>query len=364
MIVHLITGTRPNVVKAAPVYKELSKLVNINLSLVHTGQHYDPNMKDVFFKDLRLFGPDIHLNAKGSTHASQTASIMCEYEDYAKNEIPDIIVVFGDVDSTLACSLVASKLQIPIAHVESGLRSFDRSMPEEINRVLTDQLSQYLFTTSPEAEGNLLKEGKSKEQIFFVGNTMIDSLEVLKNQFDKSKIIENLNITLPFALMTFHRPSNVDSPENLNLLVDSIIKLSKLIVCVFPVHPRTKKLLKRFSLIENLENENNLIITNPLGYIDFMSIQKRASVVITDSGGIQEESTYFGVPCLTVRNSTERPITVNQGTNKIIGTSYKNIIHEVELILSNTFKRKGIIPELWDGHASNRINDIFRSIII
>ena len=360
MLVHLIIGTRPNVVKAAPVYKELSKLASINLSLVHTGQHYDPNMKGIFFKDLNLSEPCISLNAKGSTHASKTGSIMCEYEDYIIDNTPDLIIVFGDVDSTLACSLVASKLKIPIAHVESGLRSFDRSMPEEINRVLTDQLSQYLFTTSPEAEGNLLKEGKSKEQIFFVGNTMIDSLEVLKNQFDKSKIIENLNITLPFALMTFHRPSNVDSRENLNLLVDSIIKLSKIIVCVFPVHPRTKKSLDKLGVTEKINYINNIILTEPLRYIDFMSLQKNATVVITDSGGIQEESTYFGVPCLTVRDSTERPITVSLGTNKIMGTSYNNIVDEVNLVLSKPFDRKKKIPELWDGKASERIKEILQ----
>ena len=309
--------------------------------------------------NLNLSEPCISLNAKGSTHASKTGSIMCEYEDYIIDNTPDLIIVFGDVDSTLACSLVASKLKIPIAHVESGLRSFDRSMPEEINRVLTDQLSQYLFTTSPEAEGNLLKEGKSKEQIFFVGNTMIDSLEALKNQFDKSIIIEKLNITLPFALMTFHRPSNVDSRENLNLLVDSIIKLSKIIVCVFPVHPRTKKSLDKLGLTEKINYINNIILTEPLRYIDFMCLQKNAAVVITDSGGIQEESTYFGVPCLTVRNSTERPVTVSMGTNKIIGTSYSNIVDEVELVLGKRFIDNNKIPDLWDGNSSERIANIF-----
>tara|TARA_B100000315_G_scaffold253043_1_gene291080 strand:+ start:1285 stop:2382 length:1098 start_codon:yes stop_codon:yes gene_type:complete len=360
VIIHLIIGARPNFIKAAPVYKELSTLYNINLSLVHTGQHYDKNMKDVFFKDLNLSEPNINLNAKGSSHASLIASIMCKYEEYIRNELPDLIVVFGDVDSTLACSLVASKMNIPIAHIESGLRSFDRTMPEEINRVLTDQLSQLLFTTSPEAEGNLLKEGKLKEQIFFVGNTMIDSLIALNNHFDKIDVHKKLNINDSYCLMTFHRPSNVDNQKNLNSLVKSIIEVSERLTCIYPVHPRTKKSLDRLSLTEKLNSESNIIITEPLRYIDFMSLQKKASVIITDSGGIQEESSYFGVPCLTVRDSTERPITVSVGTNKIIGTSYSNIFYEVELVLNKRFNGKINIPELWDGKASERIRKVFQ----
>ena len=363
MIVHLITGTRPNVVKAAPVYKELSKLVNINLSLVHTGQHYDPNMKDVFFKDLRLFGPDIHLNAKGSTHASQTASIMNKYENYISDKRPELIIVFGDVNSTLACSLVASKLNIPIGHVESGLRSFDRSMPEEINRILTDQLSDLLFTTSPDAKVNLLNEGKSENQIYFVGNTMIDSLCFLNKEFNNSMIIDSLGIDENFALITIHRPSNVDNSENIRLLVESIIDLSKRIKCIFPVHPRTQKVLDNLFIRENLNLNKNIIFTDPLGYIDFMSLQKRASVVITDSGGIQEESTYFGVPCLTVRDSTERPITVKEGTNKIIGTSYINIVKEAEFAIQKINNYDKVIPYLWDGKASERIRNIIEEYI-
>ena len=357
MIVHLITGTRPNVVKAAPVYKELSKLVNINLSLVHTGQHYDPNMKDVFFKDLRLFGPDIHLNAKGSTHASQTASIMNKYENYISDKRPDLIIVFGDVNSTLACSIVASKMNIPIAHVESGLRSFDRKMPEEINRVLTDQLSELLFTTSPEAKVNLIKEGKSKNQIHFVGNTMIDTLLRLNNKFDDSEILYRLNILEPFVLMTFHRPSNVDDPRNLKALINSIRKLSKEFDCIFPIHPRTKKLLNEISMYNDLMNDNKIRLLDPLGYIDFMSLQKKSSVVITDSGGIQEESSYFGVPCLTVRDSTERPITITKGSNKLIGNSYGNIVQEAKKSIKIK-RKKNSIQDLWDGKASERIAGI------
>lgn len=317
-------------------------------------------MKDVFFKDLKLSEPNVNLNAKGSTNSSNTASIMYKYENYISDKIPDIIVVFGDVDSTLACSLVASKMNIPIVHVESGLRSFDRTMPEEINRVLTDQLSELLFTTSPEAKENLLNEGKSENQIYFVGNTMIDSLCSLNNEFNNSVIMDTLGVDDKFALITIHRPSNVDNSVNINLLVDSIINLSKVIKCIFPVHPRTKKVFDNLYITEKMNSQKNILLTSPLGYIDFMSLQKRASVVITDSGGVQEETTYFGVPCLTVRNSTERPVTVSLGTNNIIGTSYNNIVDEINLVLSKPIVRKRQIPELWDGKASQRIKKIFQ----
>ena len=358
MLVHLITGTRPNLVKAVPVFKALTHIKKATFSLIHTGQHFDHSMKEVFFKDLDISDSVIQLDGRGLSHASQTASIMCKYENYIINQTPNLIIVFGDVDSTLACSLVASKMNIPIAHVESGLRSFDRTMPEEINRVLTDQLAQLLFTTSPEAEENLLKEGKCQDQIFFVGNTMIDCLEFFKNKFDKSKIIKKLNVQTSYALMTFHRPSNVNNAQNLYSLVNSIIALSKVIVSIFPVHPRTRKLLNSLSLTQKLKDENNIILTEPLGYIDFMRLQKKASVIITDSGGIQEESTYFGIPCLTVRDSTERPITVTNGTNKIIGTSYSNIVDEVELVLGKQYIGKRKIPDLWDGNSSERISNI------
>jgi len=320
-------------------------------------------MKEIFFKDLNFPKSVINLNVKEDQHSSQTASIMCKYDDYIIDNIPDLVIVFGDVDSTLACSLVASKMNIPIAHVESGLRSFDRSMPEEINRVLTDQMSELLFTTSPEAKNNLLKEGKTENQIFYVGNTMIDSLVSLNDKFDKSKIINKLNINGEFALITFHRPSNVDDPKNITLLVQSIIELSENIICIFPVHPRTKKSMDILNLTEKINDKKNIIITEPLGYIDFMKLQKDSFVVITDSGGIQEESTYFGVPCLTVRDSTERPITVLHGTNKIIGTTYSNIINEVRKLSIENLSEKRKIPDLWDGKASSRISKIVNQYI-
>ena len=360
MLVHLIIGTRPNIIKAAPVYKELSKLDGIDLELIHTGQHYDSKMKDIFFDDLKLPNPSCFLDGKGSTHSEQTGKIMMKYEQYCFHHRPDLIVVFGDVDSTLACSLVGSKMNIPIAHVESGLRSFDRMMPEEINRVLTDQLSKFLFTTSPEAEENLLKEGRSKKQIYYVGNTMIDSLIDLNHHFDTSNVRNDLGIKESYSLMTFHRPSNVDSPQNLNSIINSIIDLSKIITCVFPIHPRTKIMLDKLSLTEKMGNEVNIIITGPLRYIDFMSLEKKASLVITDSGGIQEETTFLGVPCLTVRDTTERPITITKGSNKLIGNSYSNIVNEAKIAMKLD-RNKVVIPPLWDGKASNRISEIIKN---
>jgi UDP-N-acetylglucosamine 2-epimerase (non-hydrolysing) len=361
MNLDLILGARPNFVKAANVYNQLSLLDKLDISIIHTGQHYDYLMKDIIISDLKLPKPKINLNGRGSIKSSLIASIMVQYTNYLNDRTPDLIMVFGDVDSTLACSLVASRKNIPIVHIESGLRSFDRTMPEEINRILTDQLSDYLFTTSPEAKENLLNEGKSENQIYFVGNTMIDSLYTLNNEFNNSKIMNTLGIDDKFALITIHRPSNVDNTENINFLVESLIDLSKIIKCIFPVHPRTKNVFDKLFITQNLNSEKNILLINPLGYIDFMSLQKRASVVITDSGGVQEESTYFGVPCLTVRNSTERPITLSFGTNKIIGTSYNNIVDEVKLVLSKPIANKIKIPQLWDGKASRRIKKIFKS---
>ncbi len=361
MLVHLIIGTRPNFIKATPVYKELLKLDGIRLQLIHTGQHYDSKMKDIFFDDLKLPNPTCFLNGKGSTHSEQTGKIMMKYEQYCLHHRPDLIVVFGDVDSTLACSLVAAKLRIRLAHVESGLRSFDRKMPEEINRLLTDQLSDILFTTSPECHDNLLKEGISLSKIHFVGNTMIDSLITFRKSFDKSLIHKKLSIDDSYALLTFHRPSNVDNHDNLRLLILSLIELSDTIKCVFPVHPRTSRMLDRLSLTNKLQGKKNMIITDPLGYIDFMNLQKGASIVITDSGGIQEETTYFGVPCLTVRDTTERPITISLGTNRLIGMSYSNIVNEVQQTLKRKPEKRKKVPELWDGKASQRIKEIIKN---
>ena len=270
---------------------------------------------------------------------------------------PDLVVVFGDVNSTIACSLAATKLQVPVAHVEAGLRSFDWSMPEEVNRVLTDRLATLLFTTSPEAESNLNKEGIASAGIHFVGNTMIDSLVQCQRHFAKSTIQNDLGLVGNYALMTFHRPSNVDDGASLQQLVTAIIAVAERLSCIFPVHPRTKNKLENAGLLESLQNYDKIFLIDPIGYIDFMHLQQHAAIVLTDSGGIQEESTFFGVPCLTVRENTERPITTTQGTNKLIGIDYERIPQEVDLVLA-TNSKEHTVPDLWDGKAANRISAI------
>jgi len=354
--IHIIVGARPNYMKANPVFKAFNTSNLYELTLVNTGQHYDYNMSDSFFIELGMKSPDVNFDVRSGTHGQQTARIIEKYESYLFNQKPDLIMVFGDVNSTIACSLAAAKLQIPIAHVEAGLRSYDWEMPEEINRVLTDKLSTILFTTSPEAESNLNKEGISKN-IFFVGNTMIDTLVSFCHYFDSSKILDDNNLLEKYCLLTFHRPSNVDNIENLKKLVVSLEKTAEIIDCIFPVHPRTKIKLEESGLINRLLNNEHFHLLDPLGYIDFMRLQKDACIVITDSGGIQEESTFFGVPCLTIRNNTERPITISQGSNKLIGEQYSRIPIEVNKILNEKLDNF-MIPELWDGNASKRIKSV------
>ena len=350
--IHLVVGTRPNYIKAFPVYQKLLKLKRYNLKLINTGQHYNHNMSTLFFNEFKIKSPDINLQVGSGSHGLQTSEIMKRYEKVLLDDLPILVIVFGDVNSTLACALVASKLNVAVAHIESGLRSFDRSMPEEINRVLTDQISDLLFITSKEAEINLNNEGISSNKIHFVGNTMIDSLLEHRKLFMSSSIIDELNIDSQYALMTFHRPSNVDREGNLKILVRALEKVSDIYDCIFPVHPRTKSKLSDFGLLDRLRLNPRFHILDPIGYIDFMRLQKDASVIITDSGGLQEESTFLGVPCLTVRDTTERPITVSHGTNKLIGTGYINILDEVK----QTKPVKGEqIPDLWDGKAGERI---------
>jgi len=351
--VHIIVGARPNYIKAYPVFKILNNSNLYEVILINTGQHYNYNMSKLFFVELGMKSPDVNFNVGSGTHGQQTAKIIIKYESYILKHPPDLVIVFGDVNSTIACSLAASKLNIPIAHVESGLRSYDWTMPEEINRVLTDRLSTLLFTTSPEAETNLNKEGIYKN-IFYVGNTMIDTLVFLKNNFNSSKILNELKINREYCLLTFHRPSNVDNKNNLKKLINSLQKITNKLDCVFPVHPRTKVKLEEFDLINKLIKNKHFHLIDPIGYIDFMHLQQNASIVITDSGGIQEETTFFGVPCLTVRENTERPITVSKGSNKLIGTEYDNIPLEVNLVLSE-IEKSFSIPKLWDGSATNRI---------
>ena len=360
--IHLVIGARPNYIKANPVYHALAELNRFDLKLINTGQHYDHNMSTLFFDELNMKSPDINLEVGSYSHGVQTAKIMERYEKILMEAPPNLVIVFGDINSTIACALAAVKLHIPAAHVEAGLRSFDRSMPEEINRILTDQISELLFITSPEAETNLNNEGVSNN-IHFVGNTMIDSLVAFTDRFDASAIKDQLKLDRSYTLMTFHRPSNVDENENLKNLVRALEKVSETLDCVFPIHPRTKNKLDDCGFLNRLQLNPRFHILDPIGYIDFMRLQKDASVILTDSGGLQEESTFFGVPCLTVRNNTERPVTITHGTNKLIGTKYANIPNEVEQVISMPVERT-TRPEFWDGKAAKRIAEILRDNLI
>ena len=354
--IDLIVGARPNFIKAFPVYRELEKTGQFSLRLINTGQHYDKNMADVFFEQLKMKKPDINLGIGSGRHGEQTARILDKIEREFLSEKPDLVIVFGDVNSTLAAALAAAKLNISVAHVEAGLRSFDRSMPEEINRVLTDQISDLLFITSPEAEVNLLKEGKDKDQINFVGNTMIDSLIRFQPLFDSAHIKDECGFQdKEYVLITLHRPSNVDDPVNLEQLIASLNTVAETAPCLWPLHPRTRKQLDNITP----KLHDRLFIIDPLGYLEFMGLQRDAAAVITDSGGIQEESTFLGVPCLTVRDNTERPITIEQGTNRLVGTEYSNIPEIVkEVIVEKSVPR---VPELWDGKSSERIANVLQS---
>jgi UDP-N-acetylglucosamine 2-epimerase (non-hydrolysing) len=342
--------------KAAPVIFALKKYQNVEQRLVHTGQHYDINMSEVFFHELGLPQPDVNLGVGSGSHAQQTAQIMVRFEELVQSSRPDLVLVYGDVNSTVAASMVCAKLLIPIGHVEAGLRSFDRTMPEEINRLLTDQLADKLFTPSEDGNRNLLKEGISPDKIHLVGNVMIDTLIRL---LPKAKTPEGgLEKKLPkenYALVTLHRPSNVDDPENLKKILTTLNNISMDIPVIFPIHPRTRQRISDFGL--SISGNGNLYIIDPLGYLEFLVLQKNACVVITDSGGIQEETTYLGVPCLTIRENTERPVTVELGTNILVGQDIERLQSEVRAILSGNAK-KGTIPPLWDGKASERIAEI------
>ncbi|RKZ08889.1 UDP-N-acetylglucosamine 2-epimerase (non-hydrolyzing) [bacterium] len=324
--------------------------------LVHTGQHYDENMSKVFFEDLELPTPDIYLGVGSGTHAEQTGKVMISFEKVLSKEKPDLVIVVGDVNSTLACSLVAAKMMVPVAHVEAGLRSFDLSMPEEINRMVTDILSSFCFTTSPEAETNLKREGVSGDRIFFVGNIMIDSLLYYMEKAESSDIMERLSLEEKgYILVTMHRPSNVDSINTFNGIYRVLEELSKELPVVFPVHPRTKKIIEASRLSRGAESRMMLI--DPAGYLDFVKMMKHARLVLTDSGGIQEETTVLGIPCLTVRNNTERPITIEMGTNRLVGTDPERILSEARDVLSKDVLDYKV-PPLWDGYTASRIADI------
>lgn len=347
-IIHIV-GARPNFMKAAPVYFAIRDQGKFEQLLVHTGQHYDEKMSDIFFRQLGMPEPDINLEIGSASHAVMTARIMIAFEEVVLQEKPDLLIVYGDVNSTIACAMVAAKLGVKVAHVEAGLRSFDRAMPEELNRMLTDSISDYFFTTSPDADELLLQSGMAEDSIFFVGNGMIDTLVRLLPQA-KKPAAEDLEIdeSRGFALVTLHRPSNVDDGESLKQIVDTLNELSKEMQVVFPIHPRTAARMKDLGL-----SADGLTMCGPQGYLEFLWLQKNAKMVLTDSGGIQEETTYLKVPCLTLRENTERPITVTEGSNVLIGRDFDLLRSEIGKIVSGNFKESQI-PEKWEGKAGER----------
>lgn len=362
MKIILVAGARPNFMKIAPLIWELEQrkedgqLGYVQYILVHTGQHYDIEMSDTFFKDLNIPAPDINLGVGSASHAVQTANIMIEFEKVCLKEHPDLVVVVGDVNSTIACVLVASKLGIKTAHVESGLRSFDRSMPEEINRLLTDSICDYLFTTCTDANHNLMKEGIPKNKIYFVGNIMIDCLAKFRLQAGRKEMYRRYGFEKKrYALLTLHRPSNVDEEKSLKKIFKIIKELSRQIPVIFPVHPRTRECIKDYSIIND---RDSIVLEKPLGYVEHLSLMMDAKFVLTDSGGIQEETTVLKVPCLTLRANTERPVTVELGTNTLVGSDEQKILKYISEILEGTYKSSIKTPPFWDGKAAKRIIDI------
>ncbi|HIE06128.1 MAG TPA: UDP-N-acetylglucosamine 2-epimerase (non-hydrolyzing) [bacterium (Candidatus Stahlbacteria)] len=374
----LVAGARPNFMKIAPIWEEMTRCPDkFDPIIVHTGQHYDYEMSEVFFKDLELPAPDIYLGVGSGTHAEQSAKIMLEFERILGREEPDIVIVVGDVNSTLACAITTVKYRCArlsinhplLCHVESGLRSFDPVMPEEINRKLTDHVSDILFTTSRFANENLEKESISEEKIIFVGDIMMDPLFKYKEMAQKSKILQELGLISPhlhapmsarshasYCLLTLHRPENVDNPENLKAIMRAIAEIATKIPVIFPIHPRTRKNLKQFKLLNYKVTKlpNNLKLIDPLGYLDFLKLMMNSRFVLTDSGSIQGETTALNIPCLTLRENTERMITVMEGTNIICGIDSDRIIEECDKILNGNGK-KGKIPKLWDGKTARRI---------
>ncbi len=356
-----VVGARPNFMKMAPIMAAFAALgPEIDVSLVHTGQHYDVAMNHQYFEALGISQPDINLEVGSGSHTEQTANVMLRFESVLNAKHPSAVLVVGDVNSTLACALVAVKKGVPVIHVEAGLRSFDRAMPEEINRVLTDQISELLFITERSGRENLLREGIAEYRIRFVGNVMIDTLHHnLGKAVSVSKILQNAGREEflvghdGYAILTAHRPSNVDDPDALRSLLETILKISARLPVIFPMHPRTRDMIQKFGLSQMLDVPTVLQLP-PMGYLEMLGLMKDARVVLTDSGGIQEETTALGVPCITLRNNTERPITVNEGTNTIAGLDSAKILPIFEEIML-TGGKAGRIPELWDGHASTRI---------
>ena len=345
-------GTRPNLIKITQLERCFRGYPAIEYKLLHTGQHYDYNMNDIFFQQLGVKAPDVFLNINQGSQIEVISQIMKKFEGFLLEYKPDLVMVPGDVNSSFACAFVASRHNIPVAHIESGLRSFDMTMPEEVNRILIDNITELFFVTEPSGEENLLKENKNAKKIRYVGNSMIDSLVTFMPLIDKSEIRKNINAH-DYYLVTFHRPANVDDFQNLKIVADILTEISKKRKVVFPIHPRTRKRFHEFGFENVIENEN-IIITEPLGYLDFISLVKNAKAVITDSGGVQEETTFLGVPCVTLRQSTERPVTVAEGTNTMCELEVKTLVAILDSIDNGSYK-KGTIPKFWDGKTSEKI---------
>ena len=358
-----VVGARPNFMKVAPLHRAFTAAEGIESMIVHTGQHYDAKMSDIFFRQLELPEPDIYLGVGSGTHAQQTARIMMAFEEVVEAEAPDLVIVVGDVNSTLACALVATKLQVPVAHVEAGLRSGDRRMPEEINRVMTDSIADYLFVTEQSGVDNLRAEGISKDKIFLVGNLMIDSLVRFREKASRSGVLDELQLEREsYVLMTMHRPSNVDHAEGINRLLKTIAGMAERRPVVFPMHPRTRNRIIEFDREADLAAIDNLHVLEPLGYLEFLHLMEHAAAVVTDSGGIQEETTFLGVPCLTLRENTERPITITMGTNELMDLDPDRVVARVEEVTDASYTAQR--PPYWDGTSANRILQVLERYFV
>ena len=355
-----VCGARPNFMKIAPIMKALKSSVDLQTLLVHTGQHYDENMSKLFFVELGMPQPDIDLGVGSASHAIQTARIMERFEPVVLDFKPDFVLVVGDVNSTIACGLVSVKLGVRLIHIEAGLRSFDRTMPEEINRVLTDSISDLLFVTEQSGADNLKKEGLDSQKVHFVGNVMIDTLMANREKAQRSDILNKLGLVeKQFGVITLHRPSNVDDSMKFSQIIGAFEEIEKEIKLVFPIHPRTRHNIKGTEIEKRIEAMKGLLIVEPLGYLDFLCLMSNATLVMTDSGGIQEETTILGVPCMTLRENTERPVTITEGTNRLVHIETTDILrHYREIMDGGIGNSEGRVPELWDGHAAQRIAQI------
>jgi UDP-N-acetylglucosamine 2-epimerase (non-hydrolysing) len=361
ILIHLIAAARPNFMKVAPLYHALSRQDWADPRIVHTGQHYDANMSDAFFRDLRLPAPAHHLEVGSGSHAEQTGRTMIAYEAVCTKERPDVIVVVGDVNATAACAMVGAKLWIPVIHLEAGLRSRDRRMPEEINRLVTDAIADYLWTPSPDADANLIAEGIPASRIDCIGNIMIDSFEMLRDRIESADTRKKLNLEgSPYAVVTLHRPSNVDQRETLSVLVEALTRISQDLKVLFAIHPRTRRKLEDFGLLAQIASNPRIVSTEPLGYIEFMNVITRCTIAVTDSGGVQEETTYLGIPCATLRENTERPVTVTEGSNRLVRAD--NVVEMVQAALNGRWP-KGRRPNHWDGRTAERAATSLRNFL-